>query len=74
MAVSVAFVVAGVTSGMWVQLSLLASVIGIFLATITLRKAGPEIGDGSGGRARVIALDRMPLYDVEAEQDLDEVA
>ena len=66
------YVVAGLTSGMWVQLSLLMVAVGIFLATVTLRKSEPKPHGGRG--ARVITLKKLESYGIDSIEDLDEVA
>jgi len=60
------FVLLGVASGMWIQLSLLAVTVGIFYATITLKKSARP-----ADRGKVIALGHLGIDSVE---DLDEVA
>lgn len=68
------FIAAGVTSGMWIQLSLLMTTLGIFLATVTLRKSKSPTPHGGRG-ARVITLKtNLANYGIDSVEDLDEVA
>ena len=63
--VLVLFVMIGVASGLWINVAILGVTVGIFLATVTLRKSErPTPG-------RVISLRRFGWESVE---DLDEVA
>jgi hypothetical protein len=61
------FVMVGLTSGLWIQMAIMAVTFGIFFATVSLRRA--ERPQPSGGR--VISLGR---YGLDSVEDLDEVA
>jgi len=66
----VAFVLVGMASGLWIHVGILAVTVGIFMATVTMRR-NARSESGGGTRARVISIAPVNATPLE---DLDEVA
>ena len=65
-----ALALVGMASGLWIHVCVMAVTVGIFTATVTVRKAGSPAPGGVGG-AKVL---RMGPAELPELADLDEVA
>jgi hypothetical protein len=64
------FALFAIVSGLWIHMSILAATVGLFFATVTLKKSRRPIPSPGTG-AQVISLAR---YGLDSIEDLDEVA